>query len=279
MSGGVALQLALDSLAAGGVYALVALGVHLAFAGSGVLHLAVGDTAMAGAVVGGFISAHGASAPLSALVGIAYGAALGAVLAVAIVEPTRGRVALAAALLALGGTALRQAIVAVLQQPVYPFPSLRTEWTVGSGHLRASDLLTIGVVAALAVVAALVLRRTRAGAALRVTAATPDAAELCGVDTGRVRLVAFAVAGGLAALGALLAAGRVAPSMGGAVALTLKGVAGAVVGGVRSPGGACLGALAIGTVEVLGGYWWGGGAGEAMAYGAGVLALAVRGLR
>src|SRR5438309_1277132 len=51
VSGGTVLQLALDGLATSGVYALVGLGVQIAYAGSRVLHLGLGE---AGGWAGGW---------------------------------------------------------------------------------------------------------------------------------------------------------------------------------------------------------------------------------
>ncbi len=103
------------------------------------------------------------------------------------------------------------------------------------------------------------MRRTLVGAALRATAAAPDSAELLGVDTARVRTVAFAVAGGLAALAALLAAGRLPIAATAGVPLALKGIAAAVAGRLRSPLTVCAGALVIGAVQVVGTYFLGSG--------------------
>ena len=278
MSAGLALQLALDSLAAAGVYALVALGIQTAFAGSGVLHLAAGDSAIAGVLTGAVAMEHGLTAPLAVLLGLAIAALTGAALETSLVRPVRGRPVLAATLLVLGGTVVRE-LGGALFSGRYTLPSIDTTWSIGGGVLHASDLLSIGVALALGGGVAVVLQRTAAGAALRITAATPMAAELCGVDTARVRRIAFALAGALAAAAVVLAAGRIPPSTASAVPLTLKGAAAAIAGGLGSPAGAGAGALLVGTTEVMGSYWFGGGGGEALVFGVAAAALALRGRR
>lgn len=272
---GVSLQLALDSLATAGIYALFGLGIYAAHAGSGVLHLAAGDAAMTGAVPAAALVAGGTPIAAGIAVALLLGAAVSAVLERGLVRPAGGRVALAAATLVAAGAVLRQALTAAYPRAAYPFPAPETTWRIGDGVLRASDVVTVAVAAAVAGAGWALLTRTRAGAALRVTAGGADAAELIGVDTSRVRLGAFAVAGMLAALAALLAAARVAPAPGAGVPLALKGLAGAAAGGLGSPPAVCAGALLIGATEVVAGYEL-GGMGEVLAYGVAAAAIAAR---
>ncbi|HEV7679434.1 MAG TPA: hypothetical protein VGQ42_12780 [Candidatus Dormibacteraeota bacterium] len=274
MSGGTALQLALDGLAAAGVYALVGMGVQVAYAGSGVLHLALGDAAVAGAITGAALVGGGVPAWCAALVGLAVAGLVSAGMERALVRPSQGRVVLAAAALVAGGAVLRQLVAAVFTHAAYAFPALAGTWHVGDGVLRASDVMTGGVALAGAVVATVVLARTRAGASLRVTAGGEEAAESLGVDTRRVRAAAFAVAGVLAALAAVLAAGRVAATPASGVAVGMKGLCAAAAGRFGSPLAVCAGAALIGGTEVGFGFVLGGG-GEAVTYAVALAALAL----
>jgi branched-chain amino acid transport system permease protein len=274
VSGGTALQLCLDGLAASGVYALVGLGVQAAHAGSGVLHLAIGDVAVAGAIGGAALAESGAPPWLAAPVALAAAALLSVLMERALVRPAAGRLALAVAALVAGGSVLRQLVAAVFTHGAYAFPAVGTVWRVGDGVLRAADVLTAGVAVVVATGAWWVLGRTRAGAALRATAGDAAAAELAGVDTRRVRARAFAAAGMLAGLAAVLAAGRVAATPAAGVGLGLKGLCAAVAGRLGSPLAVCLGAALIGGTEVGTTYVLGGG-GEAVTFGVAALALAV----
>jgi branched-chain amino acid transport system permease protein len=274
MSGGTALQLALDGLAASGVYALVGLGVQLAYAGSGVLHLALGDAAIFGAIAGAALAAGGVPAWVAALLALLAAGVMSAGMERVLVRPTRGQVALAVAALVAGGTVLRQVVAAVFTHAAYAFPALGTTWRVGDGVLRASDVVTGGVAVVAALLVGFLLARTRAGAALRVTAGGAAAAESWGVDTRRVRAAAFAVAGVLAALAAVLAAGRVSATPASGVAIGLKGLSAAAAGGFGSPLAVCLGAALIGGTEVGAGFVLGGG-GEAVTYAVAAAALAL----
>jgi len=275
VSGGTALQLCLDGLATSGLYALTGLGVQLAYAGSGVLHLAAGDVAVAGAIAAAALVGGGVPVPLAALIGLAAAALLSGAMERGLVRPSGGRAVVATAALVAGGAVLRQAVAAVFTHSAYAFPALQATWHVGDGVLRASDAVTAGVALAVAAALAVLLGRTRAGAALRATAGGEAAAESIGVDTRRVRAASFAAAGLLAGLAALLAAGRIAATPASGVGLGLKGLSAAAAGGLGSPLGVCLGAVLIGGTEVGTTFALGGG-GEAITFAVAALALGLR---
>jgi branched-chain amino acid transport system permease protein len=275
VSGGLVLQLTLDSLAAAAVYATLGLAIYAAHAGSGVLHLAAGDVAMVGAVAGAALAARGAPVVVAVALALVLGAAASAALERGVVAPATGRPVLAAAGLVAAGALLRQGMSALFPRAAYPFPAPAQVWRLGDGVVRASDLVTVAVVAVVAVGAAGVISRTRFGAALRVTAASPAAAEDIGVDTSRLRLAAFAAAGALAALGAVLASARVAPAPAAGVPLALRAVAAAAAGGLATPLSVGVGALLVGGVEVVAGYALGGG-GELVTDAVAVLVVALR---
>jgi D-xylose transport system permease protein len=102
---------------------------------------------------------------------------------------------------------------------------------------------------------------TRFGLYLYAIGENAEAARRAGIRVDRIKIIAFAIAGGLAALGGILSASRilgVSVSSGGGVgggALLLESIAAAVIGGVSLFGGrgmvvgALFGALIIATVS------------------------------
>ena len=105
------------------------------------------------------------------------------------------------------------------------------------------------------------LTETRFGLHLYAVGGNVDAAARSGISVARIKMIAFALGGGLAALAGVIAASRllgVSVSSGGGIgggALLLNSIAAAVIGGVSLFGGrgrassALLGALVIGTVS------------------------------
>jgi branched-chain amino acid transport system permease protein len=260
---GVALQLALDTLATAAIYAIVGMGVLVAYTGTRVLHLAIGEVAMAGALVAAAL-ATGRTVWFGVVVGVGLAAVLSAGAERALVAPLARRVELAAILLVAAAVVVREVLRGVYSRSAYAFPSIGGVFHPAGGSLRVADVVTVAVAAAIAAGGTWVMRGTLAGAALRITAGNPDSAELIGVDTARVRTIAFAAGGALAALAALLAAGRLPIAATAGVPLALKGIAAAVAGRLRSPLSVCAGALLIGAVEVVGTYYLGSG-GEVLA--------------
>lgn len=258
MTGGVVLQLALDALATAGIYSIVGMAVLVAYRGTRVLHLAIGEVAMSGALVAAGLAA---TAPwwVAGTAGLAVAGAISALGERVLVAPLARRVELAAIVLICSAVVLREVLGGLYSRSAYAFPSLTTVYHPAGGTVRAADLLTIAVAIAAAIGLTMMLNHTRAGASFRVTAASPDRAELIGVDTSTVRTVAFAVAGALAAGSALLAAGRLPIAATAGVPLALKGIAAAVAGRFNSPLTVCLGALVLGAVQVVGTYFLGSG--------------------
>lgn len=272
MSSGIVVQLGVDSAAAAALYALVALGVSLAYSGSGTVHLAISQVGVAGGLTAAAVLAAGAPVWLAVVAGLIVGAALSAAAERGLVAPASGRPLLGAVLLLGGAIVLREVLQGLFPRPAYSFPSVGGILQVGGGVVHVADLLTIGVVAGAAAGGAVVLRSTSLGAALRLTAGAPEAAERIGVDTARMRAAAFA-AGGVIVTGAvLLGVARFPLVASGGVALALRGIAAAAAGGMRSPvriiGAACV----LGAAEVVGAYFLGSG-GEAVADAAAVLLI------
>ncbi len=255
----IALQLAVDCAAATALYALIALAVSLAYSGSGILNLAVGQIAIAGGLAAAAVTGAGWPAWIGVLVGVGVAAALGALAERALVKPSIGRPVLGAVLLVAAAIVLREVLLGLFPRTVYAFPSVGGTFRVLGGIVHVADLVTIGAVVAVALAGAAVLRTTTVGAALRVTSESPDAAELLGVDTQMVRTASFAIGGALAAGAVLLGVSHFPIAAGGGVVLAFRGIAAAVAGGIRSPGGVVLSALAIAVGQVVGGFYLGGG--------------------
>ncbi len=119
----------------------------------------------------------------------------------------------------------------------------------GDISIAPNHLFVSGAALLLAIVLHLVLTRTKQGKAMRATSDNPDLARASGINTDRVLLWTWAIAGALAgAAGVLLvvfnATAQVKPSTGFQLLVPL--FAAVVVGGIGNPYGAFIGALLIG---------------------------------
>jgi branched-chain amino acid transport system permease protein len=266
------LQVLLAGLAAGAVYGLVGIGFGIVYRMSGVLNFALGDLVSLPVFVflfalgGGGAVAVAGPGPL-AVAGAAIGAALCAVAAAVALQrfgvapflargSTFGWIAATAAagILIQGMIALRFSAESYSVPDILPVERLGRDGVIdlpGGGVLE----LRLLVVLALALVLALAfdrwLSRARTGRAMRAASDSPDAARLCGISPERLQMLAWGIAGLLAAAAGLLVAPSRPLTLSLGVIVGLKGVAAAVLGRLGSARGAVLGGLALGLTESI----------------------------
>jgi branched-chain amino acid transport system permease protein len=216
-------QQIINGFVAGSAYALFALGFTLMFGVLGVINLTYGFYFSAGAYIALFATLKGA--PLGLALPLA---AIGAGLIAVVLD-------------ALLLSRLRKASA----------PELASLDFHGAS-VSPTQILIVGTVAALTLGLIILLRASRIGLAMRAMAENPDAAELMGIDTGAVmRRVSFisGALGGAAGVLIGLQYNAITPYMG--EAMTLKGFAIIILGGLGDIGGALVAGLLIGLLEAL----------------------------
>jgi branched-subunit amino acid ABC-type transport system permease component len=296
---GVLLQVVLAGLSTGAVLGLVGLGFTLVAGTARVLPFAHGDVAVAAVFTGVLVVlgrtpvAQDLGAVDSAaflLVALTAGALLAALIAVVVLRPYRDQPLGWVAGGVAAGLLLRAVLGVLLPGQGYAVADpLHLDALTADGllHLpggttlpvRTLGVLVLGVL--LGVAAELLLVRGRFGRSLRAVADDPDAAALCGVDPGRVLLLAFVAAGLLAGVAGLLDAPGHAVSVDDGVVLGLEGIAAAVLGGLGSLRGALLGGLAVGVAQQAAVHAGGAALQDVVPLGilVGLLALRPQGLR
>jgi branched-chain amino acid transport system permease protein len=275
MSGGVALQALVVGLAVGAVYGLVGLGFSVLWSLTRVIAFAHGDLVI-GSVLLAVLAVVGTT-PVAlspdvvhslalVVLTLLFGLALSVASYVVAVRPFLGRGHRAEDLLGwvaggvTAGLVIRTALGVALPAAAYAVPdplhlddltssgvvSLPGGGTVG---VRVFPVLAVALVVAVAADRLLVLSRT--GRAIRSVADDPDAAALCGVAIERTVLVAFAAAGVLAAVAAILYAPAGAIGVDRGVVLGLDGAAAALLGRLGAPRDAVIGGVALGVLQQL----------------------------
>src|SRR5262249_2589327 len=99
----------------------------------------------------------------------------------------------------------------------------------------------------------LFFRHTRIGLAMRAAAANPESAQLAGIRVGWMNALGWGMAAAIGSVAGMLIAPVVFLEPNMMLSILLYGFAGAVVGGLTSPGGAVLGGFAVGVIENLAG--------------------------
>jgi branched-chain amino acid transport system permease protein len=130
------------------------------------------------------------------------------------------------------------------------------DYTIKSFPSPFGDQHQIGMIAVtllLLVALYLFFQYTRIGLAMRAAAANPESARLVGVRVGWMVALGWGMAAAIGAVAGMMIAPVVFLEPNMMLSILLYGFAGAVVGGLTSPGGAVLGGFAVGIIENLAG--------------------------
>jgi branched-chain amino acid transport system permease protein len=248
------LQQALNGLAIGAVYTLIALGLTVVFGILGIAHFAHGSVAMFGGYLT-FVFTERLGLPFFAAMGLAMvaGAVVGLLIERLAYRPVRDAPHINAFIIALGLTMMFEGLnllafgadQVVIQTP---YRGVFNVAGIAIAELRVLVILTACVLIGLI---AVLISSTKTGKSIRAVAQNRQAAILMGVNVSMVSLVVFAISSALgvsagALIGALLA---IAPGVG--EGLAVKGFAVLILGGLGSIPGAIVGGLILGVSEAM----------------------------
>jgi branched-chain amino acid transport system permease protein len=258
------IQQVINGLTLGAVYAVVALGYTMVYGIIQLINFAHGEVVMFGAMVA--FSVISALAPIGLppllIVLVATACAipvcmlLGYAMERLAYRPLRGAPRLAPLITAIGvSIILQHTAMMIWSRNPLAFPQIIKPHTYFIAGAAITDVqiailaISVTMMAGLAVL----VYRTRLGAAMRATAQNPQVAALMGIDANRVVAFTFVVGSGLAAVAGVMVAsyyGIAHYTMGSQ--LGLKAFCAAVLGGIGNVPGAMLGGVLLGVVEALG---------------------------
>lgn len=248
------LSLLLNGLSLGAIYALIALGFVIIFKASEVVTFMQGSLLLLGAYLIAKLT-DPVGFWLAVVLGVLGTAAAAVLVERLLISRLRGAPVISLTILTIGVDLI-----------------ILTEITrrIGSdilsvGHPWGGDAISIGGVGittnrALAIVVAGVLigaffvafKFSSWGVAMRAAAEDGEAAALMGIRLGWVSMVAWLVAGVLAAVAGLFAVGSPTPGVTPAIAtVALAALPAAILGGLDSTGGALVGGLMIGVATSM----------------------------
>lgn len=249
------LQLLINVLSLGGLYAMLALGLSLVFSVLGLINFAYGELIMIAGYSVIFLAAAGF--PLWAIVLLTIPiVALASVLTERIAfRPVRGAEAATLLITSFAVSFILRNLASLFISPRprgLPIPAGLTQ-TISIGPLRLPPLEALTAVTSLValVLLTLFLTRTEIGVQLRAAADDLQMARMLGVRVNRVITAAFAVSGVLAAIAGFLWLARtanVSPSAGfGPLLVAFIAI---VIGGLGSLRGAVVGGFLYATLIV-----------------------------
>jgi branched-chain amino acid transport system permease protein len=278
------LQLVVNGIVVGGIYAMVALGFVLIYKSSRVINFAQGEFLMIGAYASLALITAAQIPPIPAfLLTLGFAVALALLVERLVLRPLIGEPVISVIMVTFGLASVLRAIVQLFYgTDTRPFPELFSPKPVFVGPIPIAQGYLYGFLLSLLFLGVFFLffKFTAAGVAMRATAFDQVAALSMGVSVKRVFALAWAIAAVVSAVGGIILGsirGGIDMGLGG---IGLKVIPVALLGGLDSVPGAILGGLIIGVLENLsGGYLdpiFGGGVKEVAPFVVLVLILMVR---
>jgi branched-chain amino acid transport system permease protein len=246
------LQQIFSGLAAGSIYASLALALVMIYRATDLVNFAQGEMAMFSTYIAWTLVNAGLPFWLAFLITLAVSFLGGMIIERVVIRPVENAPVLAAVVVTIGLLLIFNSVAGwIYTYTVQDFPSPFPDRPVFGALMTTRDLGVVGVTLLMLVLLFAFFRYTPIGLAMRAAAQNPASARLCGIRVGRM----LAIGWGLAAMIGATAGVMVAPvlfldpnMMGGVL---IYAFAGALLGGITSPIGAVVGGLIVGVTENL----------------------------
>lgn len=249
------LQAVVNGFGQGSIYALLALGYVMIYKATRVISFAQPSLM----VIGGLISYHfttelGLPFWVGMALGIVGGALVGMVVERLALRPMLGKPVFTLAIITIGVDIVLRIVAnryIGVQSRIIEYPGGAERYSLGGVSISHQRVGLIAVTAVTVAALAMFFQYSRTGLAMRATALDQETALAQGIRVGAVFALAWAIAGGLAAIaGTFVAAGNAGIEQTSWV-IALKALPAIIIGGLDSVPGAVIGGLAVGIVEAL----------------------------
>lgn len=251
------LQNILSGLAIGAIYGLVALGFSVIFYVTRVINFAQGQVVMLGLLLTAVTAGSGWPIVPAIIVGILGSGAMSVLIYFGAVRPvlSADRTSYAWLVSTLGvALLLENGAALVWGTTSRSFPDLLdgTSVSVAAGaRITVQEILMIVVAIVLTIVIELVLRRTHFGKLGMATAVDPEMATAVGINTRRVAVGAFLLAGLIAGVAGVLVGPRTFANPYLGETYGIDGFVALMIGGTDRLAAALVGGFILGVVEQL----------------------------
>ncbi len=242
-----------SGLANGAIYALVALALVMIFVSTDHINFAQGEMAMFSTYLCWQLIQWGfgfwAALPLAALFSFVIGFAIERT----VLRPLHDAPVLSIVVVFIGLLAIFHSLAgAIWSHTIKEFPSPFPRVTfAGSGYIGPHQIGMILVTFALLLALFAFFRLTPLGLAMRAAAQNPVSARLAGVRVDWLLALGWGLAAAIGAIAGAMVAPAVYLEPNMMAGILLYGFAGALVGGISSPGGAVAGGFIVGVLENL----------------------------
>ena len=241
-----------SGLAAGAIYASLALALVMIYRATELVNFAQGEMAMFSTYIAWSLVNDGlpfwAAFVITLVVSFLGGMAIERVL----VRPVENAPVLAAVVVTIGLALIFNSLAGwIYSYTVQDFQSPFPDRPILGALITTRDLGVIGVTLVMLFLLFAFFRFTATGLAMRAAAQNPASARLCGIPVGRMLAIGWGLAAAIGAAAGVMVAPVLFldPNMMGGV--LVYAFAGALLGGITSPVGAVIGGLIVGVTENL----------------------------
>ena len=252
----LALELFVQGLVQGSIYALIAVGLTLVYGLLRILHVAHAGLFTLGGYLGVLVTNATGSLALALLAARLAVGLTGMAIYRLCYQPILHQPPYVALIASIGLFIAMEELFRMIFGPYgisYRNPPLQAPLSVLGIQLKQAEVLTMAGTLVLLGVLAVLAARTRLGLAWRATVTDPQMAESFGVDIVRVRYLNFFIGSALAAAAGVMVAllnNLVEPTMGSVP--SYKALAIIVLGGLGSVPGTLAASLGLGVIESFG---------------------------
>ena len=251
------LDLTVQGLVQGAIYALIALGLTLVYGLLRILHVAHAALFTLGGYIGVIVTNQTGSFPLALALAMVLVGTLGIAVYRFAYKPLLSQPPLVALIASIGLFIASEEIYRLVfgaYSLSFTDPPLQTQVEILPGiSLSHARLMVVAIAVVFLSVLGWLSASTRTGIAWRATVTDPDMARSFGINIENVRFLNFFIGSALAAVAGVMVAllnNQVEPTMGAVP--SYKALAIIVLGGLGSVRGTLAAALALGVIEAFG---------------------------
>jgi branched-chain amino acid transport system permease protein len=258
------MQIILNGIIIGGIYALIALGFNLIYSSVRFYHMLYGVLAISGVYFLREFQMLGMPFPLSALCGSLLVGLIGMASWQWLYRPMAvGKKAsdLVMLVLSFGALIILQNTIALIWQN--NTHSISVAETIKEGYqffglsITFNQVVILATTVVVVILLELFLGRTKWGMAIRAIGDNPELTTTLGLKTNQIVLIVFFIGSFMSSISASLIALEIGVRPTYGLMLVLKAIIASIIGGIGSMRGAMFGGLILGIVENIGIYFWG----------------------
>ena len=247
----------LSGLATGGIYASVALALVMIHQATHLLNFAQGEMAMFSTYIAWALINAGVPYWVAFFLTIGFAFVLGLALQHFVMRNIRTTSVLQLVIVFIGLLVIFNSVAGwIFTYTIKPFPSpFPAEPLFGNRFMSSHEIGSMAITLVVLLLLFAFFRFTPLGLAMRAAAQNPVSSRLVGIRVGWMLALGWGLAAAIGAIAGMMVAPTVflEPNMMGGI--LLYAFAGALLGGIDSPGGAVLGGFIVGVLEnVVGTY-------------------------